>query len=79
MNPLMQSMGEGFPGGSQSNLAQIKNIVGMLRSGNPQQIAQNLMARNPQFKAFMDANQGKTPEQFAKEHGLDLGQIMKQM
>lgn len=79
MNPLMQSISGGFPGGSQSNLAQIKNIVGMLRSGNPEQIAQNLMQSNPQFKSFLEANKGKTPEQVAREHGMDLGQIMKKM
>lgn len=77
-NPLMQSMG-GASSGAPGSLAQLKNIVGMLRSGNPQQIAQNLMQQNPQFKAFVEANQGKSPQQVAQEHGIDLGEIMKQL
>jgi len=35
----------------------------------------NLMQRNPNFKAFVDANRGKSPEQVAKEHGVDLSQF----
>ena len=56
----------------QNNLV---NIIQMLKSGNPEQIAINLMQRNPQFKAFVDANRGKSPEQVAKEHGVDLSQF----
>lgn len=75
MNPLMQAMNSG----PMANMAQLKSIMGMLRSGNPEQIAQNLMMKNPQFKAFVEANKGKTPEQVAQEHGVNLSAIMKQM
>ena len=61
-----------------SNMNNMQSIVNMLKSGNPEQIAMNLMQQNPQFRAFVDANKGKTPEQVAKEHGMDLGQIMRQ-
>lgn len=74
MNPLMQSMG-GQMGG---NLSQIAGIVRMLKSGNPEQIAQSLMQQNPQFRAFVEANKGKSPEQVARENGVDLGQLMGQ-
>ena len=56
----------------QNNLV---NILQMLKSGNPEQIAMNLVQRNPQFKAFVDANRGKSPEQVAKENGIDLSQF----
>ena len=56
----------------QNNLI---NVIQMLKSGNPEQIAMNLMQRNPDFKAFVDANRGKSPEQVAKEHGVDLSQF----
>lgn len=72
MNPLMQSMG----GQAVGNLSQIAGIVQMLKSGNPEQIAQNLMQQNPRFKAFVEANKGKTPEQVARENGVDFSQIM---
>lgn len=56
----------------QNNLA---NIIQMLKSGNPEQIAMNLMQRNPQFRQFVETNKGKSPEQVAKEHGVDLSQF----
>lgn len=73
MNPLLQSMGNHSV---MSSFSQLAEIARMVKSGDPQQIAMNLMQKNPQFKAFMDANQGKTPEQVAKENGVDLAQIM---
>lgn len=56
----------------QNNLV---NIIQMLKSGNPEQMAAKLMQSNPQFKSFMEANRGKNPEQVAKEYGVDLSQF----
>lgn len=56
----------------QNNLV---SIIQMLKSGNPEQIAINLMQKNPQFRQFVEANRGKSPEQVAKEHGIDLSQF----
>lgn len=70
MNPLTDSLND------ISNSVKIKNVIKMLRSGNPEQIAQNLMMQNPQFRSFMQQNQGKSPEQVAKEHGIDISQIL---
>ena len=73
MNPLMQSMQP------QNNMQSLMNIARMLKKGNPEQIAMNLMQKNPQFKAFMDSVQGMTPEQYCREHGIDFGQIAGMM
>lgn len=70
MNPLFQAMSQGSANQS------IANIVRMLKNGNPEQIAMNLMQTNPQFRAFMQSVQGKTPEQFCQEHGVDFKEIM---
>lgn len=69
MNPLASMM---------NNAPQnpIANILQMLKSGDPNQIAARLMQSNPKFKQFVQANKGKTPEQVASEHGIDLSQIM---
>lgn len=75
MNPLIQSMGTSRPNNPVSGLG---NIFRMLKNGNPERIAINLMQKNPQFKAFMDANQGKSPEQVAQQYGIDIDQIMGQ-
>ena len=83
-NPLVQGM-PGIPSGATGGpnaldaLARLGNIAKMMRKGNPEKIAKALMQQNPQFRAFMQASQGKSPEQVAREHGVDLGQIMKQL
>lgn len=76
MNPLINAIcGNSNTGNKNPN---IMNIFQMLKNGNPEQIAMNLMHRNPQFRQFVEANKGKSPEQVAKEHGVDLAQIMRQ-
>ena len=74
MNPLFQAMSGGMTGGNN----QIATLMQMLRGGNPEQIAQQMMQSNPRFKQFMEQNKGKTPEQVAKENGIDLGSYMGQ-
>lgn len=73
-NPLLSMMGNSMP--ANNPMTNIGSIVRMLRSSNPEQIAQKLMQQNPQFRSFIQANQGKSPEQVAKEHGIDFNQIM---
>lgn len=75
-NPLMGVMGGGP---TNNSMTRLMNIARMVRSGNPEQIAQNLMQQNPQFRQFVEANRGKSPEQVAKEHGFNLSDIMKQL
>lgn len=77
MNPLMMAMqGANNP---MNKMGQFSNLMKMLRSGNPEQIAQQMMQNNPQFRQFVEANKGKTPEQVAREHGIDLNAIMGQL
>lgn len=77
MNPLMMAMqGANSP---MNRMGQVANVLKMLRSGNPEQIAQQMMQSNPQFRQFVEANRGKTPEQVAREHGIDLNQIKSMM
>lgn len=77
MNPLMMAMQ-----GANSNMnkmGQVANLMKMLRSGNPEQIARQMMQNNPQFRQFVEQNKGKTPEQVAQEHGIDLNQFKGMM
>lgn len=77
MNPLMQAMtGARDPMGKMS---QVLKMMQTLRNGNPEKIAQQMMQSNPQFRQFVEQNKGKTPEQVAKENGIDLNQIMGMM
>lgn len=75
-NPLMGVMGGGL---TNNSMARLMNIARMVRNGNPEQIAKSLMQQNPQFRQFVEANRGKSPEQVAQEHGFNLSAIMKQL
>ena len=74
MNPLMMAMQRG-----NNKMSQIMQVMKMLRSGNPEQIAQQMMQNNPQFRQFVEQNKGKTPEQVAREYGVDLNQLKSMM
>lgn len=77
MNPLMMAMqGANNP---MNKMGQVANVLKMLRSGNPEQIARQMMQNNPQFRQFVEANKGKTPEQVAREYGVDIGQLKQMM
>ena len=77
MNPLMVAMqGANNP---MNKMRQVANLMKMLRNGNPDQIAQQMMQSNPQFRQFVEQNKGKTPEQVAQEHGIDLNQFKGMM
>ena len=60
-------------------MGQLKQMVGMLRGQNPQQVAQMMAQRNPQFAAFVQQNQGKTVDQIAAENGIDMGFVRELM
>lgn len=75
MNPLFQAM----TGGNMGRMQQIASVMQMLKSGNPEQIAQQMMQSNPRFKQFMEQNKGKSPEQVARENGIDLSQLKNMM
>lgn len=51
-----------------SQIAQIKN---MLEGKNPDVVFNELMKNNPQFKSFIESNRGKSPEDIARENGID--------
>ena len=61
----------------QSSFNQLAGIVSQLKNGNPEAIAQKMLNDNPNFRAFMEQNKGKTPEQVAQENGIDLNSIRK--
>lgn len=70
MNPLMMAMqGASRPG---NKMGQIASLMRMLRAGNPEQIAMQMMQNNPQFRQFMEANKGRDPMEVARENGIDL-------
>lgn len=49
--------------------------VNMMRHTNPEQVMRAMMHDNPQFAEFINANKGKSPEQIAIEHVIDINAI----
>lgn len=78
MNPLMKAMG----GTPFANIQAIMNQIGQLRQlagGNPNAAIRMLSQRNPQFSQFLQQNQGKSPEQIAKDYGIDWNMVQSIM
>ena len=76
-NPMLDVLGGASRQAMQQNnpllmMGQLKQMVGMLRGQDPTKVVQLMAQRNPQFAAFMQHNQGKTPEQIAAENGIDM-------
>ena len=69
MNPILQQM---MPKNNMLN--QLRGLKQML-GGNPQAMYDKMLRENPQFKSFVEANQNKSPEQIAKDYGIDFNQI----
>ena len=79
-NPMLDMLsGASRQASPQNNplamMGQLKQMVGMIRGQDPQQVAQLMAQRNPQFAAFLQQNKGKTPEQIASENGIDMNLV----
>jgi hypothetical protein len=77
MNPLMGMMGP--MRNIQGMMGQINQLKQLMRGSDPNSVMQMMAQKNPQFAQFMRENQGKTPEQIAKDYGLDWGQLQQMM
>lgn len=80
-NPILSRLGS--PAAAPANnpmamMGQLRQMAQMMRGQNPQQLVQSFAARNPQFAEFLRQNQGKSPEQIAKERGIDMD-ILRQI
>lgn len=72
-NPIIQMLN----GNRQNPMNNIVELVSSLRNGNPDAIYRQMMNTNPQFKKFIQDNQGKSPEQIAYENGIDMNSIQQ--
>lgn len=73
-NPMLEMLGRSQPAANNplAMMGQLKQIAQMMRGQDPQKLVQSFAQRNPQFAAFLQQNQGKTPEQIASENGVDM-------
>lgn len=62
-------------GNGGNSILSAVNALKSASNGNPQALYSHLYQVNPQFRAFADSMQGKTPEQAFGENGFDFGQV----
>ena len=62
---------------SPSGMGSLAGVVSALRHNDPQTLMESMARSNPQFAQFVNDNRGKSPEQIAGEHGIDLDSIRK--
>lgn len=80
MNPLMPFInGTQNQSGMSSMMNSIMNIRQMMQGRDPNAVMQAFAQQNPQFAQFVRQNQGKSPEQIARENGLDWKAIQQMM
>ena len=73
MNPLMTSMG---PMNNMRQMMQMVNGIKQMMNGqNPDTVMKLFAQKNPQFAQFLRDNHGKSPEQIAKDYGLDWNMV----
>lgn len=72
MNPILQMLNNPQ---SSNILSQFNQIRNMLSGKNPDDMYNQLMKNNPQFRHFVEANANKTPQQIASENGIDFNTI----
>ena len=73
MNPLMASMG---PMNNMRQMMQMVNGIKQMANGkNPDTVMKLFAQKNPQFAQFLRDNQGKSPEQIARDYGLDWNMV----
>lgn len=74
MNPLMSAMQQ-----STSNMAPLLKAIQAYKNGTLDEMAKQELQNNPQFRAFVQKNIGKSQEQIAQENGIDLSRLKSMM
>lgn len=70
--------GAGNPANQQTNFETAASaVMGLIRGKNPQQLLQQLCAKDPQINNFVRHAQGKSPEQLCHELGVDYQMLRR--
>ena len=69
MNPILSQL---RTLNSPNLISQIQNIKNMIAGKDPDEFFNELLRDDPKFRKFYEENKGKTPEQIARESGIDI-------
>lgn len=70
-NPILTMLNRNT--GANGILSTISTVKNIMSSGDPSQIVQAEMQRNPQFAEFVRQHQGKSVDELITESGIDAG------
>ena len=70
-NPILAMLQPRSPSGGNNLLATIASVRNILRTGDPAQILQAEMQRNPALAQFVQQHKGQTVEELLREAGID--------
>lgn len=81
-NPILQALNAARPQIQNSNnlLGRVAEIRQVLNGQAPEAVFNRMLQTNPAFAQFVQQNKGKTPEQLARDYGIDpqlIQQILK--
>ena len=65
MNPILAVLNH------SPQLSQANQILNSLKGRDPNAMMQELMQSNPQFKQFVQDNQGKSAEEIVRNYGIN--------
>lgn len=68
-----------FQQNQQNPLKIINQLKSILNGRDPNVMFNMLLHSNPQFANFIVQNKNKTPEQIAKNYGIDFNAIMQHL
>lgn len=71
MNPLLDKLSP------VKKMNLITDIVSAIKKGNANQIALDMMKKNPEFRDFYEKNKDKPIKQVANEYGVNIDHIKK--
>ena len=84
--PILQQLQASSAGGLSGNLAQVRNMLNMVRNaGNPNAMLTQMIQNNPQLRSVMDMVQqsGGDPKKafydLAKQRGVDPNEILNML
>lgn len=71
LNPMLNMLNRPRMSGGNNILSQIATVKNLMTSGNPQQIVQAEMQRNPAFAQFVNDHQNRSIDDLIAETGID--------
>lgn len=79
LNPMTQMLNQSRMIGGNSMMSKLAMVKQIMQSGDPSQIVQAEMQRNPQFAAFVNSHKNQSAEELLAGSGIDVNALKSLM